>query len=170
MTRHVLPRLALLAAVLALSLFAAVLPADAAIRSSKLQPTVIPNPYKVHGRSDPLACNNNTTIGQEGCQERQNLTLISVLNADQRVIFGLLHDDAARRRLNAAQVAWLSYAKADCASQSDVYEGGSEAPVIAGVCLVSQDSARIADLKTFYSMLTQASAHPPPFPEPPAAS
>ncbi|HEY1830613.1 MAG TPA: lysozyme inhibitor LprI family protein [Acidimicrobiales bacterium] len=170
MTRPVFRRLALLAALSAASLFAAVLPAGADIRGSKLQPTVIPNPYQVHGRSRPLACNDNTTIGQEGCQERQNLTLISVLNADQRVIFGLLHDNAARRRLNTAQVAWLSYAKADCVSQSDVYEGGSEAPVIAGVCLVSQDTARIADLKTFYSMLIQATARPPAFPEPPAAS
>ena len=89
-----------------------------------------------------LPCNNTTTLGQEGCAEHEVVAADRQLNADIKVVFGLLADDAARQDFVAAQMAWARYRTADCSSQSDVYEGGTEQPVLYGLCLASDDVSR----------------------------
>jgi uncharacterized protein YecT (DUF1311 family) len=111
-----------------------------------------------------LACNPNTTVGMEGCGEHRVIAADSRLDADVRVISGLLSGGAARRDFSSAQAKWLAYRDADCASQSDVYEGGTEQPVAYVDCLAADDGARRADLKGFFALLTQDRQTLPAFP------
>ena len=111
-----------------------------------------------------LPCNQNTTLGQEGCAEHEVLAADRQLNADIKVVFGLLADVAARQDFVAAQMAWTRYRSADCSSQSDVYEGGTEQPVLYGLCLASDDVSRRQDIKGFFALLTQGQSTVPKFP------
>ncbi|HXW78807.1 MAG TPA: lysozyme inhibitor LprI family protein, partial [Acidimicrobiales bacterium] len=111
-----------------------------------------------------LPCNEGTTLGQEGCAEHEVVALDRQLDADVRIVFGLLADDAARRDFIAAQMAWTRYRSADCNSQSDVYQGGTEQPVVYGLCLATDDASRRQDIKGFFAQLTQDRATVPKFP------
>jgi len=51
-------------------------------------------------------------------------------------------------------VVACAFRNSQCRSESDVFAGGSEAPVIDARCLVHQDEARIADLTDFEKALT----------------
>jgi uncharacterized protein YecT (DUF1311 family) len=116
------------------------------------------SPVVIHETFTPLPCSGKpgrrTTLQQEGCAEQQILRTDSQLNGLAKTIFPLLGDNAARRRFNAAQRAWLGYRRADCASVSDEFEGGSEAPVLAAQCDAARNSQRIRDLKAFDSALS----------------
>jgi uncharacterized protein YecT (DUF1311 family) len=123
-----------------------------AASAAKLSPVVI------HETFMPLPCSgkpsHRTTLQQEGCAEQQILRTDSQLNALAETIFPLLADDAARRRFNTATRAWLAYRRADCASVSDEFEGGSESPVIAAHCDAARNAVRLKDLKAFRSALS----------------
>ncbi len=146
------PTFAVLAAIVGLltggssqSTYASAAPATASSR-----PPVVTEPFK-----PVLPCDPNTTIGQEGCGERRLLSADTQLNADITVIFGLLHTTVARRDFVNAQAAWLAYRNADCKSQSDVYQGGTEQPVADVYCRAADVSSRRQDLKGFFHALTQ---------------
>jgi uncharacterized protein YecT (DUF1311 family) len=124
-----------------------------------LRPPVITEAFK-----PVLACNENTTIGQEGCGERQVLAADTRLDGDVRVIFTLLRDNAAARGFVTAETTWLTYRNEDCASQSDVYQGGSEQPVAYVYCLATDDASRRQDLRGFFEALAQGLAKVPKFP------
>lgn len=129
------------------------------------RPSVATEPPAITERFQPvLPCDPSTTVGQEGCQERKVLTADKQLNADARAVFRLLSTDSARRDFVAAQSAWISYRTADCNSQSDAYEGGSEQPVAYVYCLVADDASRRQDLKAFFATLSQGGAKAPSFP------
>ncbi len=67
-----------------------------------------------------------------------------------RSIFGRLFDAAARRRLIAAHSAWLAYRNAYCClSESDVFEGGTEAGVVFADCEAGVNSQHVKDLQRF---------------------
>jgi uncharacterized protein YecT (DUF1311 family) len=110
-----------------------------------------------------LPCNQNTTVGQEGCGEHAVIVADRELNADVKVIFDLL-GKAAERAFVTAQTTWSTYRTEDCTSQADIYRGGTELPVAYVYCLASDDISRRADLKAFYASLTQGLAHVPKFP------
>jgi uncharacterized protein YecT (DUF1311 family) len=110
-----------------------------------------------------LPCNQNTTIGQEGCGEHQVLVADKQLNADVKVILGLLDKDAGRAFVTA-QTTWTTYRTEDCTSQADIYQGGTELPVAYVYCLASDDSSRRQDLKEFFSGVTRGMADTPKFP------
>jgi uncharacterized protein YecT (DUF1311 family) len=124
-----------------------------------LEPPIITESFR-----PVLPCNANTTLGQEGCAEHEVVALDRQLDADVKVVFGLLGDDAARRDFIAAQAAWTRYRNTDCNSQSDVYEGGTEQPVVYGLCLASDDASRRQGIKAFFAELTQDRATVPKFP------
>jgi uncharacterized protein YecT (DUF1311 family) len=105
--------------------------------------------------SPVLPCNPNTTLGQEGCAEHLVLADDKQLTQDVKVIFGLLSTSSGRRDFVSAQTSWLAYRTKDCTSQSDVYQGGTEQPVVYGNCLANDDASRRLDLKSFYVLLTQ---------------
>ncbi len=123
------------------------------------KPPVITEPF-----NPPFACNQQNNLGVEGCAERQVDRGDARINAEVKVLFGVLYDNASRRDLVKAESSWLAYRSADCASQSDEYEGGSEQPIAYALCLAADDQARSADLKGFYSALTQGRSKVPVFP------
>ncbi|MGD0809623.1 MAG: lysozyme inhibitor LprI family protein [Acidimicrobiales bacterium] len=110
-----------------------------------------------------LPCNQNTTLGQEGCGEHEVLAADKQLNADVKIVFALL-GNAAARAFVTAETTWMTYRTEDCTSQSDIYQGGTELPVVYAYCLASDDSSRRQDLKAFYAGLTQGMAKAPKFP------
>jgi uncharacterized protein YecT (DUF1311 family) len=105
--------------------------------------------------SPVLPCNPDTTVGQEGCAERMVLADDKQLTRDIEVIFQMLRTASARRDFVAAQTSWINYRTKDCASQSDIYQGGTEQPVVYGDCLANDDVSRRLDLKSFYDGLSQ---------------
>ena len=70
-----------------------------------------------------------------------------------RTIFARLFDDASRRRFIAAQKAWLAYRSADCTSESDRYEGGTLAGLVAASCTADRSAQRLKDLSSFEKLL-----------------
>jgi uncharacterized protein YecT (DUF1311 family) len=110
-----------------------------------------------------LPCNANTTVGMEGCGEHKVLSADRQLNADVKVIFNLT-SASSRQDFVVAQAKWLAYRTADCQSQSDVYHGGTEQPVVYVYCLAADDGARRQDLKGFFRALTQGLTTVPRFP------
>jgi uncharacterized protein YecT (DUF1311 family) len=112
----------------------------------------------VHERFTLLPCPasaalRDSTIGIEGCQEQ------TIIRADRQIdslalaIFSGLGAPAAKRRFVTAEAAWLAYRQAFCASESDLFVGGSEAPVEFGACAVSLDEQHVKDLTGFASAL-----------------
>lgn len=127
--------------------------------ASALRPPVIAEAFR-----PVLACDENTTIGQEGCGEHQVLAADKRLDGDVRVVFSLLTGTVAAESFVRAETTWLTYRDEDCTSQSDVYQGGSEQPVAYVYCLVADDMSRRQDLRGFFEALAQDRAKAPPFP------
>lgn len=129
-------------------------PAAGATRghSAKLSPPVI------HESFSPLPCtgapSNRTTIQQEGCAEQQILRSDKTIDALNQSIFGKLFDNRARRDLISGHKAWLTYRHAFCQSESDVFEGGTEAGVLFAICEVQVNSEHVKNLKTFLADLS----------------
>ncbi len=147
-----------LSAFIVLGFFLATSPAQAAPRlqaggSGSAQP--LRPPAITENFLPVLPCNPNTTVGQEGCEERRVLADDKRLTADMKAIFRLLGTSSSRRDFLSAQATWLTYRDQDCASQSDAYQGGTEQPVLYASCLASDDVSRRADLSSFYDVLTQ---------------
>ena len=111
------------------------------------------SPVLIHETFTPLPCSgkpgHRTTLEQEGCAEHQILRSDAQINSLAKSVFGLLHDDRARRDFNAAQRAWLNYRKTDCLSMSDVFEGGTQAGVVDAQCVASRNNQRVKDLRGF---------------------
>lgn len=123
------------------------------------QPPVVTEDFK-----PVIACHPNATAGQEGCGEHKVLADDAQLNSDVKVIFGLLSGAAARQDFVTAQTTWVTYRLADCKSQSDAYQGGTEQPVVYVYCLATDDTSRRQELKEFYKVLTQGLDKVPKFP------
>ena len=101
----------------------------------------------------PLPCGgtptNRTTVQQEGCAEQQILRTDKTINSLNNAIFAKLRDEPARRRFIAAHNAWLAYRRAYCLSLSDVFQGGSQAPVLDAQCAGRLNGQHIKDLRQF---------------------
>lgn len=117
-----------------------------------LKPPVITEPFT------PLPCSgrpgSRTTLEQEGCAEQYVLHTDGRIDGLVRTVFSLLPDAAARKRFVTAERAWLAYRRADCASVSDVFEGGTQAPVLFAQCEGSRNDQRIRDLRTLRGELS----------------
>jgi uncharacterized protein YecT (DUF1311 family) len=112
-------------------------------------------PPLIHESFTPLPCGgtptNRTTVQQEGCAEQQILRTDKTINSLNKVIFARLRDNPARRRFIAAHKVWLAYRRAYCLSLSDVFEGGSQAPVLDAQCTGRLNGQHIKDLGQFAS-------------------
>jgi uncharacterized protein YecT (DUF1311 family) len=113
--------------------------------SSVLRPPTLKEDFTL------LPCTHSSTIGLEGCDEHRVLTLDASIDARRRGVFVLLFDVAAKRRFIAAETAWFSFRKALCASEADVNEGGSLAPLDFALCLVHLDQQHEAELVSLRS-------------------
>lgn len=116
-------------------------------------------PPVVHERFTHLPCSGapkqRTILEEEGCVEQQILASDAQINALARSIFALLGSDAARRRFIAAQASWLTYRRADCDSESDLFEGGTLAAVIDATCSAERNAERVKDLRAFRNELAR---------------
>lgn len=111
------------------------------------------NPPVVRESFTPLPCGgtppNRTTVQQEGCAEQQILKTDKAINSLNKAISAKLRDDPARRRFIAGDKAWFAYRGAYCLSVSDVFEGGSQAPVLDAECASRINSQHIKALREF---------------------
>ena len=107
----------------------------------------------IHESFTPLPCTGapaqRTTLEMEGCAEQQILASDRHIDSLNRSIFGRLFDAAARRRVIAAHRSWLAYRHAYCLSESDVFEGGTEAAVVFADCEAGVNSQHVKDLQRF---------------------
>ena len=97
---------------------------------------------------------HRTTLAQEGCAERSVLRSDAQINALNRQIFSQLRSTAAKRRFVSANSDWVRYRAAVCSSASDRFRGGSQAPVVYALCLVTRNGQHVTDLR---SVLREAS-------------
>lgn len=133
--------------------------ASAAGATTSLKPPVITEHFT------RLPCNKNTTIGMEGCAEGQLLRADQRLNQQVAIVFGLFRTKSQKLEFVKAEHAWFTYRGNDCQSLSDIYEGGTLAPVAFANCEVQDDLARSTDLHTFFEQLTQGNnTKIPPWP------
>ena len=96
-------------------------------------------------------CNEGTTIGAEGCAERDTLRADARVNALVRRLW--LNDDLAGQRLLAdAQRDWTTYRDAACRSDADSFRGGSQSAVEYGQCLARLTAQRASALTTQISL------------------
>lgn len=68
------------------------------------------------------------------------------LNATYKQLLGKL-DDEGKKKLQAAQRAWIKFRDAECESQADEYRGGSILPLIYHTCAKDLTEARTTQLK-----------------------
>lgn len=126
--------------------------AVAASATSRLRPPVIHESFTL------LSCPAHpvSTLDLEGCAEHRILREDRRVDVEVAAIFPLLYDNAARRRLIAAQTVWLRFRAADCSSESDQYEGGTLAGVVAANCFADVDAARVTELRAFKARLSKS--------------
>jgi len=132
--------------------------ASPASKAPPIKPPVITESFTL------LRCSNESTIGMEGCEEHKLVAADKRIDREVRLVFTILHDNAARMRFIQAQTTWFAFRQDDSRSQADIYEGGSESVVAALVCAVNDDNARSADLHDFFRGLEQGRDHVPVFP------
>jgi uncharacterized protein YecT (DUF1311 family) len=117
-----------------------------------------PSPPVIHETFTPLPCPTTkaeaeTTLGMEGCSEQAILRTDAKIDAVAKRIFVRLGSTRARRRFVTAQKAWLTYRNADCASASDVYEGGTLAGVVAADCSAQRTTRHLFEIRAFEQLL-----------------
>jgi uncharacterized protein YecT (DUF1311 family) len=146
MRRHASRAIWLAAAACAFGVIATVANGHAgSVRSAKLAAPVIREQFT------PLQCPQHaqSTLELEGCAEQRIVRVDRQIDGVVSTLFSLLPDDVARGRLAGAQRAWLAYRRADCASMSDKYEGGTFAGVVAAYCAADRSAQRLTDLRRF---------------------
>ncbi len=101
----------------------------------------------------PLPCNRRTTLGLEGCAERQILRLDARVNTLRRHLFTAL-TSAPRRDFVNAEIAWTAYRTSFCHGEADRYQGGTLAPVVFANCLARSDQRHLSALDEFAAQLS----------------
>ncbi|HET9059821.1 MAG TPA: lysozyme inhibitor LprI family protein [Acidimicrobiales bacterium] len=108
-------------------------------------------------------CNQTSQLGMDGCAYLASVAADRRLDADVVVIWKL-ERGYQRTDLARAQKDWVTYRGADCASQTDIYRGGSIMPMVVGYCLAAEDRLRRQDLVTLYNTLTSGAPKQPRLP------
>ena len=103
----------------------------------------VPKLPKIHEAFTPLPCRKGTTIGQEGCAERQTLRSDAEIRAEERRAVAHL-SGSARRTFVREESAWLVYRGTLC--KAEAFGGGSEGPVAFGKCVADQNRAHLLSL------------------------
>jgi uncharacterized protein YecT (DUF1311 family) len=128
----------------ALVLFAVIVLAACGSSARSVQVTAsVPKLPTIHEAFTPLPCHEGTTIGQEGCAERQILRSDAEIRAKERRAFAHL-SGSARRTFAREESAWLLYRGTLC--KAEAFGGGSERPVAFGKCVADQNRAHLLSL------------------------
>jgi uncharacterized protein YecT (DUF1311 family) len=103
----------------------------------------------------PLKCvHDGTTLGMEGCAEQQILKSDKTIDSLNAKIFAKLSTSGKKDFVNGHN-AWFKYRTAYCLSESDIYQGGTEAGVVDAQCAANVNTAHVKDLQGFLSSLNQ---------------
>jgi uncharacterized protein YecT (DUF1311 family) len=103
-------------------------------------------------------------MGLEGCVEARLLARDRRVNQEVRLLFNLLTTKSQKRKYVTAEKVWLVSRTADCQSESNIYQGGTVAPVLYGECEVSEDQARSSMLHSYFYLLEQNTTNKPAWP------
>jgi uncharacterized protein YecT (DUF1311 family) len=103
----------------------------------------------------PLKCTHGeTTLGMEGCAEQQILKSDKTIDSLNAKIFAKL-SSSGKRDFIRGHNAWLKYRATYCLSESDVFQGGTEAAVIDARCVVNVSRVHVNELHDFLSSLNE---------------
>jgi uncharacterized protein YecT (DUF1311 family) len=112
----------------------------------------------IHEKFTPLGCSgkpsNRSTLQMEGCAEAQILASDKQIDKLNKSIFGHLSTTSAKHDFIAGHKAWFAYRQAYCLSESDVFQGGTEAGVLDAQCAAEVNSQHVSNLRDFLSDLT----------------
>jgi uncharacterized protein YecT (DUF1311 family) len=85
------------------------------------------------------------------CAAKAFRTSDAELNKSFQQLQRRLSDDATRKRLVAAQRAWLAFRDAECAFSAAGVQGGSAYPMTYGLCLDGLTRKRVEAIKVYLS-------------------
>jgi uncharacterized protein YecT (DUF1311 family) len=122
-------------------------------RAERLAPPVIREQFTLLPCPRSRAA-RGTTVGAEGCLEKEILRTDAAINARAGSIFRLLRERTSKERFLAAEKAWALYRKASCTSVADVYSGGSARPVAFADCVVRRNRVHLKELTSFNDFLS----------------
>ena len=104
----------------------------------------------------PLTCTHDgTTLGDEGCAEQKIVKSDKQIDALNAQIFAKLSTSSAKKDFISAHRAWFKYREAYCLSESDVFQGGTEAGILDANCAVDVNTDHVKKLKGFLADLKE---------------
>jgi uncharacterized protein YecT (DUF1311 family) len=104
-----------------------------------------------------LPCNHKNTLGLEGCAEGQLLSADRRIDNEVKLLFSLV-PKAQQKSLASAQKVFLTYRKSTCTSFSDVYRGGTFAPVEYALCEVRLDEVQSTTLHVYFRLANEGAS------------
>lgn len=75
------------------------------------------------------------------------------INVIARRIFSIMPDREIKEQFVQAERAWIRYRRSSCRVEADIYQGGSEQPVMYEDCVVRRNRTHISELKPFMKYL-----------------
>jgi uncharacterized protein YecT (DUF1311 family) len=104
-----------------------------------------------------LPCNHKNTLGLEGCAEGQLLSADRRIDNEVKLLFSLV-PKAQQKTLRSAQKVFLTYRKSTCTAYSDVYRGGTFAPVEYALCEVRLDEVQSNTLHVYFRLANEGAS------------
>jgi uncharacterized protein YecT (DUF1311 family) len=104
-----------------------------------------------------LPCNHKNTLGLEGCAEGQLLSADRRIDKEVKLLFSLV-PKAQQKSLTSAQKVFLTYRKSTCTAYSDVYRGGTFAPVEYALCEVRLDEVQSTTLHVYFRLANEGAS------------
>jgi uncharacterized protein YecT (DUF1311 family) len=110
-----------------------------------------------------LPCNDNNTIGLEGCAETQLLEGDHRIDREVKLLFSLV-PKRQQKDLVTTETEFLTYRRDACTTYSDVYEGGTFAPVEYTACEAHVDAVQSNVLHGYFQLAESGASHSLPWP------
>jgi uncharacterized protein YecT (DUF1311 family) len=104
-----------------------------------------------------LPCNHKNTLGLEGCAEGQLLSADRRIDNEVKLLFSLI-PRAQQKSLTSSQKVFLTYRKSTCTAFSDVYRGGTFAPVEYALCEVRLDEVQSTTLHVYFRLANEGAS------------
>lgn len=104
-----------------------------------------------------LPCNHKNTLGLEGCAEGQLTSADRRIDNEVKLLFSLV-PKAQQKTLRSAQKVFLTYRKSTCTAYSDVYRGGTFAPVEYALCEVRLDEVQSTTLHVYFRLANEGAS------------
>jgi uncharacterized protein YecT (DUF1311 family) len=118
--------------------------------------TTAPSPV-ISEHFTKLPCNHKNTLGLEGCAEGQLLSADRRIDKEVKLLFSLV-PKAQQKSLASAQKEFLAYRKSTCTAFSDVYRGGTFAPVEYALCEVRLDEVQSTTLHVYFRLANEGAS------------